>query len=221
VPFPAQAANSAGWVAYSYVLASVGATPAELEDNLQAAALIFWPNALGLYLGLFFTLSCYGLADTKTRDRQLAIVLALTLALSVVGAVGTLGRFSPDALRSLWGFTSNAILILYYAAPLSTVVSVVKTRSSASLHVGLAFMMVLNGALWVGFGLATGDAFIWAPNAAGAATGLVLIGLIAAYPPHFRRRPKLASSPAPSADGSDAPVLGSAESRHRAADALA
>ena len=66
------------------------------------------------------------------------------------------------------------------------------------------------------------------PNAVGAVTGLVLLGLIAAYPPHFRRRPKLASSPAPSADGSEAPVLparpGSAEgaeSRHRSADALA
>jgi hypothetical protein len=50
MPFPCIAGNCAGWVAYAWV---------------QKDALIFWPNEIGLLLGLFFTLSAYSLADTK------------------------------------------------------------------------------------------------------------------------------------------------------------
>lgn len=46
-------------------------------------------------------------ADTKTRDRQLAIVLFFSIVLMVVGAVGTLGDLSQDDLKLLWGYTSN------------------------------------------------------------------------------------------------------------------
>ena len=61
----------------------------------------------GLLLGFFYTFSCYGLADTKTRDRQLAIVLLFSVVLSTVGAVGTLGGFSTSKLKTTWGFTAN------------------------------------------------------------------------------------------------------------------
>lgn len=47
LPFTVMTANCVGWVAYSYVT----------QD-----ALVYWPNALGFMLGMFYTLSCYGLA---------------------------------------------------------------------------------------------------------------------------------------------------------------
>lgn len=150
LPFTTLTANCVGWVAYSFV-----------TDD----ALVYWPNALGFLLGMFYTFSCYGLAgaagrlqcgggraggqpspcmccgvhacphrtaeamlpwavlplyslegtlcsnvagaDTKTRDRQLAIVLFFSVVLMVVGAVGTLGDLSQDDLKLLWGYTSN------------------------------------------------------------------------------------------------------------------
>lgn len=67
-------------------------------------------------------------------------------------------------LKDMWGFTSNAILLIYYAAPLSTIFTVIKTRSSASLHLPLCIMNTINGVLWLIYGLALKDYFIWVPN---------------------------------------------------------
>lgn len=47
LPFPTLTANCVGWVAYSYVARD---------------ALVLWPNMCGVLLGLFYFLSCYGLA---------------------------------------------------------------------------------------------------------------------------------------------------------------
>ena len=43
-------ANCVGWIAYSFVI----------EDTY-----VFVPNEIGFMLGAFYTLSCYGLLDTK------------------------------------------------------------------------------------------------------------------------------------------------------------
>ena len=187
LPFAAQTANAIGWIGYTYVIAS---------QDLQASALIYWANHIGLLLGLFFTVSCYGLANTKTRDRQLAILLFFTFVLPLVGAIGVMTRMSQHSLKLLWGFTANAILLLYYAAPLSTIITVLSTKSAATLHWPLAVMQIINGALWLGYGLAISDPFVWVPNGIGACTGVLLTTLIIVF-----RDKKVKKSPAPSEDG--------------------
>jgi Sugar efflux transporter for intercellular exchange len=57
-----------------------------------------------------------------------------------------------------------------------------RQRDSASLHWPLAGMTVVNGLLWVFYGLAIGDAFIWVPNGIGAVLGAVQLVLIRIYP---------------------------------------
>ncbi|KAL4452035.1 hypothetical protein ABPG75_007697 [Micractinium tetrahymenae] len=167
LPFPALTANCAGWVAYSYITDDV---------------LVLWPNMCGYLLALFYTFSCYGLADAKTRDRQAAILLLFSAVLMVVGAVGTLGDMEYDSLKRLWGFTSNAILIIFYASPLSTCLEVLRTRCSASLNLPLSVMNVINGTLWVIYGIAIKDLFLAVPNGIGAVLGLVYCALLLTFP---------------------------------------
>ena len=69
-------------------------------------------------------------------------MLLFAFVIPMIGAVGTMAQLSDHGLKLLWGFTSNAILLVYYAAPLSTILSVLSTRCSASLHLGLAIMQV-------------------------------------------------------------------------------
>jgi solute carrier family 50 protein (sugar transporter) len=73
---------------------------------------------------------------------------------------------SYDTRKRAWGFTANAILLVYYAAPLSTIITVVRTRNSASLHMPLSIMNTINGVLWLVYGLAVNDLFIAVPNGA-------------------------------------------------------
>jgi solute carrier family 50 protein (sugar transporter) len=169
LPFAAQTANAASWIGYAYILA---------PKDLQASALIYWPNQIGMMLGLFFTVSCYGLATTKIRDRQLAILLFFAFLIPVIGAIGVMLQLNQRGLQLLWGFTANAILLVYYTAPLSTIITVLRTKSAATLHFPLAIMQIINGGLWFGYGLAIADPFVWVPNAVGACTGVLLTTLI-------------------------------------------
>lgn len=169
VPYPAQTANAIAWIAYSYVI---------VPTNKSGSALLFWVNELGVLFGLFFTLSCYGPARTQTKDRILAITLFFAFVLPLIGAIGVLTGMSNDDLQLMWGFTANGILLMYYGAPLSTIVTVVKTKSSRTLNLPLSIMQTINGCLWLGYGLAVSDPFIYVPNAIGACTGGLLCFLL-------------------------------------------
>ena len=93
----------------------------------------------------------------QTRSRLLGIMLLFTLVLEIVGFVGVKSKMSDHDLKLSWyeaqmsalfaswrgmmtilcptrecrGFTSNAILLVFYMSPLSTLVEVFKSRSSA------------------------------------------------------------------------------------------
>lgn len=180
VPYPAQTANAAGWIAYAYVIS---------PTNLQGSALIFVPNFIGLLLGLYFTMSCYGLANTKVRDRQMATIVFFSAVLSLLGAIGVMTRMPSTSLQLLWGFTSNAILLIYYAAPLSVLLSVINTRNAATLSWPLSIMQIINGSMWLGYGLAVQDPFIWVPNGIGACTGGLTTFLLIIFRKSSKRSP--------------------------------
>ncbi len=44
------------------------------------------------------------------------------------------------------------ILLIFYAAPLSSIAEVLRSRSSAALNEPLAFMAIVNGLLWSAYG---------------------------------------------------------------------
>ena len=120
-------------------------------------------------------------------------MLVFSLVLTVVGAVGALGNLTQPNLRLLWGYTANAILLIYYAAPLSTILEVVRSKCSSTLHWPLALMNTINGALWLAYGLAIHDYFIWVPNLVGVVVGLFLLALILIYPRKGGKRSPAAS----------------------------
>jgi solute carrier family 50 protein (sugar transporter) len=50
------------------------------------------------------------------------------------------------------GVVAVAILLVFYAAPLSGVAEVLRARNSAALNEPLAAMAVINGSLWSAYG---------------------------------------------------------------------
>lgn len=167
LPFAAVLFNSVGWVIYSLVV-----------NNY----LLYWPNEVGTMLGLFMTLSCYGLADQQTREYQLWVCQFFAFLLSLVGAISVFVPLRGKALKWTWGFTVNFILLVYYAAPLSTTFRVIKRRDSSSLHLPMGIMNLLTGSLWVAYGIAIDDMFVAVPNGIGAGFAVVILLLIWIFP---------------------------------------
>ena len=63
---------------------------------------------------------------------------------------------SAHAKQLLAGYIANAIVILYYAAPLSTMAAVLESKSASSIHGPLVAVNGANGALWLVYGLTIG-----------------------------------------------------------------
>jgi len=167
LPLVAIIANCLGWLVYGSVL----------RDPYVIAA-----NEPGLLLGVYMTVTAYGYASPKARDTMLKAVMFFAAIISVTSL--TINFFIADHAdrATAAGYQAVGILLIYYAAPLSVIAEVLRTRSSARLYWPLSVMSCVNGSLWVAYGLAVGDAFIWAPNAVGAAFGVLQLGLIGAYP---------------------------------------
>lgn len=95
------------------------------------------------------------------------------------------------------GCLTVAILGIYYAAPLSVMLGVLRTRDSSTLLLPLAIMNTVNGTLWTAYGFAISDYFIMAPNAFGALCGVVQILLCFIFP----KKEKTSPAPSDAMDG--------------------
>jgi uncharacterized protein with PQ loop repeat len=71
---------------------------------------------------------------------------------------------------------------LYYLSPLSTLAQVLRTRDASSLTLPMCAMNVVNGTLWVIYGIVRRDAFLCVPNGAGAVLGIVQVALCCVFP---------------------------------------
>jgi len=101
---------------------------------------------------------------------------------AVSSVVGFGKSFSPTTSQYIVGIATNIILVFFYGAPLSTIFTVLKTKSSATIHIPTALTNTLNGVFWAAFGIAVFDLFIAVPNGLGAILGGIQILLCLVFP---------------------------------------
>ena len=104
------------------------------------------------------------------------------LVIHICAAYATGLRLASPAKRKLCaGLVANFILLCYYAAPLSTVAAVVRSRDASSISGPLVLVNAGNGLLWTVYGAAVEDALVWAPNLAGVALAAAQLALKLAF----------------------------------------
>jgi solute carrier family 50 protein (sugar transporter) len=167
-------ANCVGWLVYAF---------------LKRDPYILASNFGGALLAQFMVLSCVGAADASSpherqaRDAAIRSALFFGGVLSAAGAAISFSNLPLEQAARAWGFVTVAILLVFYASPLSVLARVLRSRNSASLQLPFAAMNAVNGLLWAAYGFAVNDAFVWAPNAAGAVFGVLQVALCLVYPP--------------------------------------
>ncbi|CAG9467777.1 unnamed protein product [Pedinophyceae sp. YPF-701] len=173
LPFAAIVFNCSAWIGYSIV---------------QRDWYIWTCNVWGLSLGMFYTLSGYKLAGGRlslrlpTQGLIEGIMVSLGAVIALLAWLSVKAGMNDDHRQLLWGFAANAILLVYYSAPLSTVAQVIKTRNAASLYWPLSLTNGLNGLMWTAYGVSLQDYFIWIPNGIGVVLSLFQLLLIAVFP---------------------------------------
>ncbi|ORZ39323.1 sugar efflux transporter for intercellular exchange-domain-containing protein [Catenaria anguillulae PL171] len=128
------------------------------------------PNLVGVLLGSWFLRSAYGLSSPSQRTLMDVIAITGSAAVFIVSMIAFLW-LSTSAGRLALGILSIIILGLFYTSPLSVFAQVIKTKDSSPFDLPLAATCLLNGSLWVIYGVAIADPFIYGPNALGALFG--------------------------------------------------
>jgi len=102
--------------------------------------------------------------------------------LAVTALISFAKEFSQETNEWIVGITVNLNLLVFYAAPLSTIWTVLSTRSAASIHVPTMLTNTFNGCFWGAYGISVLDWFIAVPNVLGAGLGMVQIVLCFLFP---------------------------------------
>ena len=141
------------------------------------------PNAPGICIALFCTLSTFALAELSNKRTMVNILCAEAIILPLLGVLTSFAcDDNIDSMLSLWGLAGNFMSLAYYGAPLSTMADVIKKRDSSSILLPLTLMNLLNACLWTTYGLAIGDAYVFVPNGIGAFLSLAQLALSFLYP---------------------------------------
>ena len=117
-------------------------------------------------------------APAPHENITIAMVLIWLANISLI----SFADFSQATNELIIGCVVNLNLVFFYGAPLSTILTVLRTRSSLSIHIMTMATNTANGAFWTAYGLAVLDPFIYVPNGLGAALGVVQIFLVLTFP---------------------------------------
>jgi len=92
----------------------------------------------------------------------------------------------PSISAAAWILTiailANTTQVFFYLAPLSTMLTVLKTRDSCSIHRWTLTMNTVNAVFWTAFGFGREDKAIIIPNAIGACLCFFQIALCTVIP---------------------------------------
>ena len=112
------------------------------------------------------------------HDHLVLLNVVFWLAIVSLLSFSKAASLSDDTTQKwIVGMAVNFNLLVFYAAPLSTIWTVLKMRSAATIHVPTMLTNTFNGCFWGAYGVAIFDWFIAVPNVLGAMLGAVQIVL--------------------------------------------
>ena len=162
LPMPIIFGTTLGWFIYSLLT----------RDVFVAIA-----NAPGLLLSLWYVTTTIKLAEPPLARRLEGLTLLIAAIHAFAGIASAFLLRSHATTVQLYGLLCNAILMVYYSAPLSSLAKVVRTRSAASIYLPTVAVNCLNGLFWSMYAMAINDRYLLVPNAIGVALATVQAAL--------------------------------------------
>ncbi|KAL7501108.1 hypothetical protein ACHAWT_010859 [Skeletonema menzelii] len=197
-PWVFMTGNTIGWLAYSFITLDLFVFFA----NAPGLLISIWLNTGAMKLQYYEELVKRSAAENRSRDgdddaisvqtakidccQQLTShelkVLQIVLVWIIILSTTSLIPVSNEEMKFIVGVAVNINLIFFYAAPLSTIASVIRTKNSASIHFWTMAMNTSNAFFWCVYSLAIQDYYILIPNGLGFLFGLVQVALYQCFP---------------------------------------
>mmetsp|Transcript_19702 Transcript_19702/g.32379 ORF Transcript_19702/g.32379 Transcript_19702/m.32379 type:complete len:236 (-) Transcript_19702:660-1367(-) len=164
--FPMIWANCIGWVSYGF-----------FSMNLY----ITLGNLFGIFWGLFYSFSAYGLTQNWQVKRRLeALVIVIGFLWTVLCLI--MLYQSSEVARKVVGIVATTMAMALFLSPLVTMLTVIKEKDSASINRGFMIAQIINCGMWSLYGLVIVDPFVIIPNVFGFGLGIAQLVLVFMFP---------------------------------------
>ncbi|KAI3818069.1 hypothetical protein L1987_11871 [Smallanthus sonchifolius] len=137
-------------------------------------------NTLGTFIESIYIIIflVYATPDTKKQTiKGLTGVMVLCLVISL----GTFFSFQGQTRVLVVGWICVGISVCVFAAPLTIVFQVVRTKSVEFMPLSLSCFLTLSATMWFAYGIALRDICVTVPNVLGFLLGVFQMGLYAYY----------------------------------------
>jgi solute carrier family 50 (sugar transporter) len=122
--------------------------------------------------------------STPAPAPQEKLLMMMFIIWTLVFSIVAFGDFTSRTRELIVGIVVNVNVVFFYGAPLSTMMTVLQQRNSASIHIRTMITNTLNSVFWAAYGIAISDTFILVPNSIGVLMGFVQIMLVLILPRH-------------------------------------
>lgn len=138
------------------------------------------PTTVLDYSAIVWDVAAQKMPVPAQHETLVLVMVILWVGTIAIIAFGT--EFTSNTRELIVGIVVNLNLVFFYGAPLSSILTILKTRSSSSIHWPTMITNTANGAFWCAFGFAVWDLFIFVPNGLGAVLGIVQFCLCLVFP---------------------------------------
>ena len=143
---------------------------------------VFLANIVSIPLGVYY----YSMALLLERELQVCSRSAMTLMAgeTLVFLAGGLALIALDSVqaRAVMGGVATFLVVAFLGSPFSSLYSVITTKSAANIDAKLAWATLINGVLWLVYGIILVDPIIYSPNVLGISIAITQLLLKRVYP---------------------------------------
>ncbi|CAI0381368.1 unnamed protein product, partial [Linum tenue] len=147
----------------------------------QDALLLMTINAFGCVIETIYTALFIAYAPKKTRVPTIMLFLGLNVVLFSTVLLVIQFVVKEDYKVNVLGWICVGFAVSVFAAPLSVMATVIKTRSVEFMPFSLSFFLTLSAVVWFGYGVFIHDLRVACPNVLGFVFGLAQMTLYAVY----------------------------------------
>ena len=157
-----------------------------LYGCIKADHFIFWGEVFGMFLAIYYSTSSLLLCtlNVEHEDKYLKNISAILFSTLLIWTCicYCISFIDIENSVTILGLCSCISTIVYYGAPLSSVVTVLKLKNSASIDINLVLMNFVCSSSWSLYAyFSINDTFILIPNILGCCLALTQLMIWVAF----------------------------------------
>lgn len=143
--------------------------------------LIITINVFGVAMELFFISLYMAFAIKQSKIQMTRYLIGVITLYAAIIIITVRALHSLPSRQLVVGSLCVVMAIAMYAAPLSVMGLVIRTKSVEYMPFTLSLCNFINSAVWSAYSLVTKDIFVGIPNGIGCISGIVQLALYALY----------------------------------------